>query len=155
MHPPPASEAIPQGTPPANRAELLSASLTEENLFGGQFTAQAFFSRTRDIFGGSITGTFQDASIAPLGTLFDQSVNNSRKLGAKLGYERTLPGFDDLTADLGPRPAPRPHRADASGDRPDLGAANRASSASRRSCRATSSCSTASSASPAASAMRT
>ena len=89
------------GAPPSNRAELLSASLTEEDLFGGQFTAQAFFSRTRDIFGGSITGTFQDVSIAPVGTLFDQSVNNSRKLGAKLGYERTVPGLDALTLTAG------------------------------------------------------
>ena len=85
----------------ANRAELLSASLTEEDLLGGQFTAQAFFSRTRDIFGGSITGTFQDPDIAPRGTLFDQSVNNSRKLGAKLSYERTVPGLDALTLTAG------------------------------------------------------
>ena len=78
----------PLGVPSANRAELLSASFTEGDLFGGLLTAQAFFSRTRDIFGGSITGTFQDAGIAPVGTLFDQSVNNSRKLGGKLTYER-------------------------------------------------------------------
>ena len=87
----------PEGVPAANRAELLSASFTEGDLAGGLLTAQAFFSRTRDIFGGSITGTFQDASIAPIGTLFDQSVNNSRKLGGKLSYERTMPGFEALT----------------------------------------------------------
>lgn len=84
------------GEAPSNRAELLSVSFTESDLFGGALTAQAFFSRTRDIFGGSITGTFQDASIAPLGTLFDQSVNKSRKLGAKLSYERLLPGFEAM-----------------------------------------------------------
>ena len=87
----------PEGEPPANRAELISASFTESDLAGGLLTAQAFFSRTRDIFGGSITGTFQDASIAPIGTLFDQSVNKSRKLGGKLSYERTAPGFEPLT----------------------------------------------------------
>jgi iron complex outermembrane receptor protein len=87
----------PQGVPAANRAELLSASFTESDLGGGLLSAQAFFSRTRDIFGGSITGTFQDAAIAPIGTLFDQSVNNSRKMGGKLSYERTVPGFDALT----------------------------------------------------------
>ncbi|HEY0629365.1 MAG TPA: TonB-dependent receptor, partial [Sphingomicrobium sp.] len=87
----------PDGVPSANRAELLSASFTESDLFGGLLSAQAFFSRTRDIFGGSITGTFQDASIAPIGTLFDQSVNNSRKLGGKLSYERTVPGVEALT----------------------------------------------------------
>jgi iron complex outermembrane receptor protein len=91
----------PEGVPPANRAELLSASFTQGNLAGGDFTAQAFFSRTRDIFGGSITGTFQDSSIAPIGTLFDQSVNKSRKLGAKFGYERTAPGLEALTLTAG------------------------------------------------------
>ena len=89
------------GVAPSNRAELLSASLTEEDLLGGQLTAQAFFSRTRDIFGGSAAGTFQDIDIAPIGTLFDQSVNNSRKLGAKLGYERTVPGVEALTVTTG------------------------------------------------------
>ena len=87
----------PDGVPAANRAELVSAAFTESNLAGGLLSAQAFFSRTRDIFGGSITGTFQDASIAPVGTLFDQSVNNSRKLGGKLSYERTAPGLEALT----------------------------------------------------------
>lgn len=84
------------GNPPANRAELISASFAETDLFGGALNAQAFFSRTRDIFGGSITGTFQDARIARVGTLFDQSVNQSRKLGTKLSYERALPGVEDL-----------------------------------------------------------
>ena len=91
----------PAGAPPANRAELLNASLTQSELFGGDLTAQAFFSRTRDIFGGSITGTFQDPSIAPRGTLFDQSVNNSRKLGAKLAYERMAPGLEALMLTAG------------------------------------------------------
>lgn len=87
----------PEGVPAANRAELLSASFTESDLGGGLLSAQAFFSRTRDTFGGSITGTFQDAKIAPIGTLFDQSVNNSRKIGGKLSYERPLPGLEALT----------------------------------------------------------
>lgn len=85
------------GEPPSNRAELLSAAFTENDLFGGALKAQAFFSRTRDIFGGSITGTFQDPAIASSGTLFDQSVNRSRKLGAKLSYERAVPGLEALT----------------------------------------------------------
>lgn len=90
----------PFGVPAANRAELVSASFTESDLFGGLLTAQAFFSRTRDIFGASApraNDTFQDVSIAPLGTLIDQSVNNSRKLGGKISYERTVPGLEQLT----------------------------------------------------------
>jgi iron complex outermembrane recepter protein len=85
------------GETTSNCAELLSLSFTEGDLAGGALTAQAFFSRTRDIFGGGTFETFQDVTIAPLGTLFDQSVNRSRKLGGKLSYERALPGLDDLT----------------------------------------------------------
>jgi iron complex outermembrane receptor protein len=85
------------GETTSNQAELLSLSFTEGNLAGGALTAQAFFSRTRDIFGGGTFATFQDVSIAPLGTLFDQSVNHSRKLGGKLSYERAAPGLKDLT----------------------------------------------------------
>jgi iron complex outermembrane receptor protein len=85
--------------PTSNRAELLSLSFTEGDLAGGALTAQAFFSRTRDIFGGGTFATFQDASIAPVGTLFDQSVNQSRKIGGKLSYERTA--FESLTLTAG------------------------------------------------------
>jgi len=84
------------GAPPSNRAELLSVSFTDTSLGGGNLIAQAFFSRTRDIFGGGTFATFQDPAIDPTGKLFDQSVNNSRKAGGKLSYERTVPGFEAL-----------------------------------------------------------
>jgi iron complex outermembrane receptor protein len=84
------------GEPPSNRAELVSLSFNDTDLVGGNFVAQAFFSRTRDIFGGGAFDTFQDPDLAPFGELFDQSVNNSRKLGGKLSYQRALPGFEGL-----------------------------------------------------------
>lgn len=87
------------GAPPSNRAELLSAGLTDDDLGGGTLTAQAFFSRTRDVFGGLVTSTFQDPAIDPTGKLFDQSANLSRKLGGKLGYEREV--LPDLTLTAG------------------------------------------------------
>ena len=89
------------GEPPSNRAELLSLSLTDTDLAGGNLIAQAFFSRTRDIFGGGSFGTFQDPAIDPSGQLFDQSVNNSRKLGGKLSYERAIPGLEALIVTAG------------------------------------------------------
>ena len=89
------------GAPPANRAQLLSVSLTDRALGGGNFVAQAFFSRTRDIFGGGVFGTFQDPAIDPSGTLFDQSVNHSRKIGGKLSYQRAVPGFEPLVVTFG------------------------------------------------------
>ncbi|MBO9546503.1 TonB-dependent receptor [Caulobacter sp.] len=88
------------GIPAANRVETVSAQLTSD-LYGGNFTAQLFFNRSRDTFGGDKNATFQDVSIAPNGTLFDQSSNRSRKLGARVNYERTVPGIKDLTATVG------------------------------------------------------
>lgn len=89
------------GAPPSNTAELLSASLTDPDLAGGTFVLQGFYSRTSDVFGGGVFGTFQDPAIDPSGTLFDQSANRSRKLGAKVSYERALPGFEDFVLTVG------------------------------------------------------
>lgn len=98
-----AEKGTPPGQPATNRTESVSLSLADTDLGGGSFTSQVFFNRTRDTFGGDAnpTPTFQDASIAPNGTLFDQSQNRSRKLGGKFTYERAVPGFEDLTATLG------------------------------------------------------
>ena len=95
------------GTPPgkaaANRTESVALSYTDSSFLGGNFISQIFFNRSRDTFGGEVAPipTFQDPAIAPVNTLFDQSQNRSRKLGAKFSYERAVPGFEALTAILG------------------------------------------------------
>lgn len=93
----------PPGEPAQNRTESIALSLTDSDLGGGNFVSQIFFNRSRDTFGGEINtqATFQDPALAPVGTLFDQSQNRSRKLGAKLSYERAVPGFEDLTLTIG------------------------------------------------------
>jgi iron complex outermembrane receptor protein len=98
-----AVKGTPPGKPAANRTESLALSLTDTDLGGGNFVSQIFFNRTRDTFGGELgpIATFQDVRIAPVGTLFDQSQNRSRKLGGKISYERAIPGFEDLTAIVG------------------------------------------------------
>jgi iron complex outermembrane receptor protein len=92
---------VQPGEPAANRVETISASLTNTDLLGGNLIAQLFFNRSRDTFGGDVNPTFQDASIAPDGTLFDQSSNRSRKLGARVSYERAIPGIRGLTGTVG------------------------------------------------------
>lgn len=96
------------GVPATNRTESVALSLTDTDLWGGNFVSQIFWNRSRDTYGGEVVvpgvtyiDTFQDASIAPLNTLFDQSQNRSRKYGAKISYERAVPGFEALTATLG------------------------------------------------------
>ncbi|MFE8583307.1 TonB-dependent receptor [Sphingomonas sp. NCPPB 2930] len=93
----------PPGKPAANQAEALSLSYTDSDVAGGNLTAQLFFNRTYDTFGGEPTAiaTFQDPAIAPVGTLLDQSENRSRKLGARVSYERAVPGFEALVATIG------------------------------------------------------
>ena len=93
----------PPGVPATSRTESAALSLTDSDLAGGNLIAQLFFNRSRDTYGGEIApiATFQDASIAPIGTLFDQSQNRSRKYGGKLSYERAVPGFEALTATIG------------------------------------------------------
>lgn len=98
-----AVRGTPPGVPAANRTESVALSLTDTDLWDGNFVSQIFFNRSRDTFGGEIApiATFQDPAIAPVGTLFDQSQNRSRKLGAKFSYERAVPGFEDLTLTIG------------------------------------------------------
>ncbi len=89
--------------PAANLAESAALSFTDTDLWGGNFVSQVFVSRTRDTFGADVTPqiTQQDPAIAPIGTLFDQTENRSRKIGARFSYERAVPGFEDLTATIG------------------------------------------------------
>ncbi len=98
-----AIKGTPPGEPAANRTESLALSLTDTSLWGGNLVSQIFWNRSRDTFGGEIApiATFQDVLIAPVGTLFDQSQNRSRKYGGKLSYERAIPGFEALTAIAG------------------------------------------------------
>ena len=93
----------PPGVPGTNRTTSVALTLTDTALGGGNFVSQAFWNRSRDTFGGEIApiATFQDATIAPVGTLFDQSQNRSRKYGGKLSYERSVPGIDGLNAIVG------------------------------------------------------
>ena len=92
----------PLGKAPQN--EVLSTSLTYNNsdLAGNLLTAQLYSQRFRARYGGNILASFQDPNIAPIGTLFDQSQNESDKYGGKLTLSRDnlLDGYLKLTGGL-------------------------------------------------------
>ena len=101
-----ATRGTPPGVPAANRTESVALTYTDSDVFGGNLTTQVFFNRSKDTFGGETRdasgkyiASFQDPTLAPIGDLFDQSQNRSRKLGAKFSYERTV--FDALTGTIG------------------------------------------------------
>ena len=87
------------GVQPSNDVSSAALSYTDTNVLGGTLRAQIYAHDYAGVFGGGTFGTFQDASIAPIGTLFDQSANNSEKLGFKLDWQgdiATLPGLSAL-----------------------------------------------------------
>ncbi|MNZ54946.1 Ferric aerobactin receptor precursor [compost metagenome] len=81
----------PPGKAPQNEVLASSLSYTHSDLAGNQLTAQLYSQRFRARYGGGILASFQDPAIAPAGTLFDQSQNESDKYGGKLSLSR-----DDL-----------------------------------------------------------
>lgn len=81
------------GEAPENLAESLALTLTADDLAGGALRVRGFWNRTADIYGGGTFADFQDPAIAPVGTLFDQSQNISRKWGVNASWER---GFGPL-----------------------------------------------------------
>lgn len=87
----------PEGDAPENDVTIVSLDYGHETLWGGQLRAQGFYQDFAGLFGGGTLPTFQDPSIAPDGTLFDQSQNESRKHGFKLSYSRDQLGIPGLT----------------------------------------------------------
>lgn len=81
-------KGTPQGVAPQNDALTTSLAYKHANLDGSELGIQLYSQRFRARFGGSTSTSFQDPRIAPVGTLFDQSQNESEKLGAKLTLKR-------------------------------------------------------------------
>ena len=89
------------GVQPSNDVSSAALSYTDSNVLGGTLRAQLYAHDYSGVFGGGTFGTFQDASIAPIGTLFDQSANNSEKLGFKLDWQGDIAPVPGLSALVG------------------------------------------------------
>ncbi|MEM6325636.1 MAG: TonB-dependent receptor [Bacteroidota bacterium] len=70
--------------------DVTTAALDYEHgaLGGGALSAKIYVQDFASLFGGGVFGVFQDPAIAPAGELFEQSENNSEKIGARLTYSR-------------------------------------------------------------------
>jgi iron complex outermembrane recepter protein len=92
----------PEGAPPRNKVETTSLEYRHNDLLGGSFNAQLFKQDFASLYGATNTSTFQDAAIAPKGSLYDQSEVVADKYGAKLTYVRpdTLVKGLEFTAGL-------------------------------------------------------
>ena len=77
-----------QGDPASNDVTTLSVDYTHADLLGGELALQFYSQDFEAVFGGGVFNTFQDPTIAPVGTLFDQSANASEKIGGRVTYVR-------------------------------------------------------------------
>lgn len=98
-------EGTPPGSPAWNDVWTSSVSYNHYDLAGMELSAMLFNQEFEGLFGADNSGTFQDASIAPRGTLFDQSRSVVSKFGSKVGLTKSdlldgrlkvTAGFDTL-----------------------------------------------------------
>jgi iron complex outermembrane recepter protein len=78
----------PEGDAPKNDVVTTNLTYRHDNWLGNQVLAQVYTQRFRALYGGSRAGTFQDPAYAPINDLFDQSQNESDKVGAKFTVTR-------------------------------------------------------------------
>lgn len=78
----------PEGDAPFNKVLTGSLNYDDYDLMGMTLSAQLFFQDFSGLFGATNSGTFQDESIAPKGTLYDQSRVLSTKIGTKLSLTK-------------------------------------------------------------------
>lgn len=76
------------GDPTRNDARNFALTYRNRDLLGGTLSLQGFYYDFYALYGGDTFPVFQDAVIAPVGTLFDQSALSSKKYGAKLTFSR-------------------------------------------------------------------
>ncbi|WP_123068678.1 TonB-dependent receptor [Massilia aurea] len=81
-------EGTPPGTPAWNDVWTTSASYTHTNLAGMELSAMAYSQEFVGLFGADNSATFQDVTIAPRGTLYDQSRSVASKYGSKVGLTK-------------------------------------------------------------------
>ncbi|MFZ5542557.1 MAG: TonB-dependent receptor [Pseudomonadota bacterium] len=83
-----AEPGSPDGQAPRNDVRTVSLDWTHANLAGGQARAQVYKQDFSALYGAVAATTFQDESIAPRGTLVDQSEIVADKAGVKLSWVR-------------------------------------------------------------------
>lgn len=78
----------PVGDVPVNDVTTASLDYSNEAFLGGSLSAQAYYQDFKALYGAELQASFQDPAIAPIGTLYDQTQNDSEKHGARFTYGR-------------------------------------------------------------------
>ncbi|WP_353979094.1 TonB-dependent receptor [Salinicola endophyticus] len=73
----------PEGSAPFNSVWTTGITWDDYDLAGMHLNVLGFYQDYESLFGATNSGTFQDPSIAPVGTLYDQTMAETRKYGIK------------------------------------------------------------------------
>jgi iron complex outermembrane receptor protein len=92
-------KARPEGKAPFNEVKTTSLVYTDSDLAGMELKAQAFHQDFKGRYGASTSGSFQDPNTAE--TIYDQSQNESKKVGAKVSLTKDGLLDDRLTVVTG------------------------------------------------------
>ena len=75
-----------EGDPATNKALTSSLSYNDSDVGGGILSLSAYYQDFSGLYGGGRYALFQDPTIAPIGELYEQSRNTSRKIGFRSTY---------------------------------------------------------------------
>lgn len=92
-------KARPEGKAPFNEVKTTSLVYTDTDLAGMELKAQAFHQDFKGRYGASTSGSFQDPNTAE--TIYDQSQNESKKIGTKVSLTKDGLLDDRLTVVTG------------------------------------------------------
>ncbi|MEQ5858459.1 TonB-dependent receptor [Halomonas sp. EF61] len=84
----------PEGDAPFNEVWTTGLSYENYDLAGMHLSAQAYYQDYEALFGATDSSSFQDPSLAPVGTYYDQSSAKTEKFGTKVSLTK-----DDLWDD--------------------------------------------------------
>jgi len=96
-----AARGEPIGKAPSHIMQDLAAEYSNSGVLGGTLTAQFFQDREAIMFAGAIDPSKQDPTIAPIGTLADQSEVDAHKYGARTIFVRPDLVLTGLEGDVG------------------------------------------------------
>ncbi|MBF5058229.1 TonB-dependent receptor [Alcanivorax sp. 521-1] len=77
-----------EGEPMFNKVTTTRLSYSHGNWLGNELDAQVYYQDFEGQFGALRSGSFQDPALAPVGTLLDQTRNESEKMGSQFTLKR-------------------------------------------------------------------
>jgi len=94
-------KGTPEGSAPHNDVWTVGTTYDNYDFAGMKLTALLYYQRYEALFGATNSSSFQDPTIAPIGTLYDQSRAYTDKYGSKIALTKDDLWDDKVKATIG------------------------------------------------------